>query len=491
MPRTKHLCVTALVALCMSVTASAVLAADSWKVLGSEFPIQVEWDESANVWVDTQNTGTTTWDSSYGLLSVTGVTVSAIPTDRWGLKLVPIVGITVAPMATHKFEFAVWAPPFTTLKYLPPVTPTESGVGDYLDANFILAHPVTPTPTLVTTDTALNQAVISRFPDIQPGTLGYWARFEVEELSGRAPYVVLGFLDGTYGPRLPVQRDAMAVFMCRTLKLPTGPYQGKFRDIASNFWACKEIEALASTDIVEGFPDGTYGPYLVVDRGTMAVFVARGMVGGESLVPPGPLQPSFPDVPPVFWAYDHIEYAVSEDVVKGYLDGTYRPLTAVERDQMAVFLWRAFIMPTGVPVALAGPDTTSAGDPATLPYLGWSSDGQDPDFAYVAFDAVRLDTNLVFPKTPSGTWDVTFELRPGDSPTAAASHTISFYAADITKARNAAMTTGDPYLVLSWDLRPLSLPAGTYHLVVMAGDEKGVMRLVPMSGTRQGHVSFS
>ena len=52
--------------------------------------------------------------------------------------------------------------------------------------------------------------------------------------------------------------------------------------------------------------------------------------------------PTFPDVPDTFWAYRHIEYCVENGVVQGYDDGYYHPEITVTRDQMAVYVARAF-----------------------------------------------------------------------------------------------------------------------------------------------------
>ena len=43
-----------------------------------------------------------------------------------------------------------------------------------------------------------------------------------------------------------------------------------------------------------------------------------------------------------FWAYKHVEYCVEHAIVGGYLDGNYYPGNVVTRDQMAVYITRAF-----------------------------------------------------------------------------------------------------------------------------------------------------
>ena len=58
-----------------------------------------------------------------------------------------------------------------------------------------------------------------------------------------------------------------------------------------------------------------------------------------------PDTPTFPDVPVGFWAYKHVEYCVEHEVVQGYADGWYYPGNVVTRDQMAVYVKRAFGLP--------------------------------------------------------------------------------------------------------------------------------------------------
>jgi hypothetical protein len=58
-----------------------------------------------------------------------------------------------------------------------------------------------------------------------------------------------------------------------------------------------------------------------------------------------------------FWAYKHVEYCVENGVVQGYEDGCYHPEYVVTRDQMAVYVARAFLGPWtfDVSAAIQGP----------------------------------------------------------------------------------------------------------------------------------------
>ncbi len=72
--------------------------------------------------------------------------------------------------------------------------------------------------------------------------------------------------------------------------------------------------------------------------------VARAMVapGGDAAIPDPPATASFADVPTTFWAYKHVEFCVDQNIVQRYDDGLYHPERVVTRDQMAVYIARAF-----------------------------------------------------------------------------------------------------------------------------------------------------
>jgi len=67
--------------------------------------------------------------------------------------------------------------------------------------------------------------------------------------------------------------------------------------------------------------------------------------GGDAAIP-DPVSPhGFPDVATTFWAYTQVEYCAAQGVVQGYDDGYYHPERQVTRDQMAVYVARAFELP--------------------------------------------------------------------------------------------------------------------------------------------------
>ncbi len=190
--------------------------------------------------------------------------------------------------------------------------------------------------------------VFRRFADVPRG---FWARLDI--LAAARSGTVAGYDDGTYHPEISVTRDQMAVYISRALAggdahVPTGPATATFDDVPVDHWAFKYVEYAQANNIVQGYDLHTYGPAIELDRAQMAVFIARAVADPAdrpdlpSYTPPA--SPTFPDVPTDFWAYKHIEYVAdpARAIVHGYNDGNYHPEYVCTRDQMAVFVARAF-----------------------------------------------------------------------------------------------------------------------------------------------------
>jgi len=154
-----------------------------------------------------------------------------------------------------------------------------------------------------------------------------------------------------------------------------------FYDVGTKYWAHDEVEACYDAGIVQGYSETHYQPTLAVSRDQMAVYVARALAGGEDNVPAGPAEATFGDVATGSWAYDHVEYCYEQNVVQGYTATTYGPTVEVTRDQMAVYVARAMVAPTGE-AALADYVPADPRDFPDVPSTGYGVDGTDPFWAY-------------------------------------------------------------------------------------------------------------
>jgi len=449
MSRTRYLWAAALCALLVGLTAGGALAAAGWTVTAETIPDTMVWDQTASVTIDTENTGDTNWNLDYSIMSVdTPSGLPVVPVDRWGVDNVPIAGsipyTRPAPRlkGLYTWAFDIIAPPIVSIAYPAPVGPYTAAAPLPLACKWVLAESGVPFPVTP----AGHDVAVGRFVDLL-NPANAWCAAQVQQLAGLCPKPIVGGYDPThYAPATPVTRDQMAVFIVRATGLPTAPPSGKFTDVPPEFWASPQIEGMVTAGLVGGYGDLLYHPEYVVRRDQMAMFIARGMLLSTS-IPSGPPTPTFVDVPISDIAYNSVEYCKANHVVGGYDPTHYAPAVEVTRDQMAVFIYRAFLQPNPCVIVLAGPGTTNVDVPGGD---GFSTVTQNPMNAYVGFDAIRMgDTGPV----------VKFEVKQGA--TVVDSSTVDL--GDVTAQKAAAVASGNPYLY-AWYTLP-ALGDGDYTLV--------------------------
>ncbi|MEH2054908.1 MAG: DUF1565 domain-containing protein [Nostoc sp.] len=121
-------------------------------------------------------------------------------------------------------------------------------------------------------------------------------------------------------------------FVAASVNVPSGGTTA-FKDVPTNFWAKSYIEALASQNIIAGFPDGSFKPNEPVTRAQFATIVTKALK-------PAAKRPviKFKDVATNFWAYAAIQSAYQSQFVSGYPDGTFKPQQQIQRVQALVAL---------------------------------------------------------------------------------------------------------------------------------------------------------
>jgi len=108
--------------------------------------------------------------------------------------------------------------------------------------------------------------------------------------------------------------------------------QFAFSDV-QGLWAQPYIAALASREIIAGFPDGTFKPNEPVTRAQFAAIVSKAFA-------PTPQRQAqeFNDVNRSFWGYQAIQTAYRGGFVAGYPGGAFQPQQQIPRVQALVSL---------------------------------------------------------------------------------------------------------------------------------------------------------
>jgi SpoIID/LytB domain protein len=165
--------------------------------------------------------------------------------------------------------------------------------------------------------------------------------------------VVEGLGDGRrYGPDEDVSRAQMASFIVRSLQAaevefpdpyeigPASAGEPRFADIAGTSHE-PAVRTLAAAGLVEGRPDGTFGPGEPVSRAQMATFIVRAheYATGAAMRAPSTPTAYFDDIGASGHG-DAINKAREATIATGVRPRTYDPRGNVTRAQMASFVAR-------------------------------------------------------------------------------------------------------------------------------------------------------
>ena len=97
-------------------------------------------------------------------------------------------------------------------------------------------------------------------------------------------------------------------------------------------WAESAINSWISSGYINGYPDGTFRPNNAISRAEFVTIAnkAFGFTSSQGI--------SFNDVKPGYWAYSEIQKGVAAGYIQGDTIGTFRPGSAVSRQEAAVML---------------------------------------------------------------------------------------------------------------------------------------------------------
>ncbi len=153
---------------------------------------------------------------------------------------------------------------------------------------------------------------------------------------------------------------------------------------------------LSASGISTGFPDGGFHPMANVVRQDMAAFLYR-LCGEPDFTPSSADKLRFTDVTEATPHAKEIWWLASTGISTGYPDGTFRPVAAVVRQDMAAFLHRTYVKfgigndkPAGAGFPDVGSNTPHAVDICWLAANGVSTGYPDGTFHPMA-NVVRQD----------------------------------------------------------------------------------------------------
>ena len=150
-----------------------------------------------------------------------------------------------------------------------------------------------------------------------------------------------GVGNSLFAPNQPCTRAQIVTFLWRAAGSPVVNYLMPFTDVDEGAYYAEAVRWAASTGIVTGLTEMTFGTNDVCTRAQAATMIYRyaqaqgkGFTGAWMFLLP------FTDVPE--WAYESVAWCYMNGVTTGVSETAFAPRNDCTRAQIVTFLWRAF-----------------------------------------------------------------------------------------------------------------------------------------------------
>jgi hypothetical protein len=146
---------------------------------------------------------------------------------------------------------------------------------------------------------------------------------------------LFGYPDGTVRPDISITRAETAAIIFRLLsgRAKNRPSPSPFSDVADGQWYTQAVAYLAQVGIINGYPDGTFKPDQLISRAEFAKLISE----FDELQEVG--YNVFSDIADN-WAVGYINGASEKGWLRGYPDGTFKPLDNLTRAEIVTSMNR-------------------------------------------------------------------------------------------------------------------------------------------------------
>ena len=139
-------------------------------------------------------------------------------------------------------------------------------------------------------------------------------------------------------PEANITRAEVAMILYRLLTDEARSIYGtsinRFSDVPRNAWYATAVSTLANIGLINGYPNGRFGPNDLITRGEVATILSRFFDVSEDSI-----RDHFSDIAGS-WARDSINLAADHGLVNGFPDGTFRPDQRITRAEVIVMVNR-------------------------------------------------------------------------------------------------------------------------------------------------------
>ena len=150
-----------------------------------------------------------------------------------------------------------------------------------------------------------------------------------------------GVGNSLFAPNQPCNRAQIVTFLWRAAGSPVVNYLMPFTDVDEGAYYAEAVRWAASTGIVTGLTETTFGTDSVCTRAQAAAMIYRcAQAQGKGFTGAWMFHLPFTDVPE--WAYESVAWCYMNSVTTGVSETSFAPGNDCTRAQIVTFLWRAF-----------------------------------------------------------------------------------------------------------------------------------------------------
>ena len=150
-----------------------------------------------------------------------------------------------------------------------------------------------------------------------------------------------GIGNSLFAPNQPCTRAQIVTFLWRAAGSPVVNYLMPFTDVDEGAYYAEAVRWAASTGIVTGLTETTFGTDSVCTRAQAAAMIYRcAQAQGKGFTGAWMFHLPFTDVPE--WAYESVAWCYMNGVTTGVSETSFAPGNDCTRAQIVTFLWRAF-----------------------------------------------------------------------------------------------------------------------------------------------------
>ena len=150
-----------------------------------------------------------------------------------------------------------------------------------------------------------------------------------------------GVGNSLFAPNHPCTRAQIVTFLWRAAGSPVVNYLMPFTDVDEGAYYAEAVRWAASTGIVTGQTETTFGTDSVCTRAQAAAMIYRcAQAQGKGFTGAWMFHLPFTDVPE--WAYESVAWCYMNSVTTGVSETSFAPGNDCTRAQIVTFLWRAF-----------------------------------------------------------------------------------------------------------------------------------------------------